>query len=146
MFSIGLDNCKNPVNLGAAIRAVACFDGQTVHFSGKRMTPKLAAVGHNTSVPVFHHEDVMQGIPQMHVPIAVELVDGAYDLPAFRHPMHAYYIFGAEDNTLGKRILNRCQWVIKIPSRHCLNLAACVNVVLYDRVAKQSKECHEYSS
>jgi len=26
--------------------------------------------------------------------------------------------------------------VVKVPSAICLNLAACVNVVLYDRVAK----------
>lgn len=136
MFSVGLDNIKNPINLGSAIRAVACFGGQTVHFSGKRMSPKCADVGHSTRVPVFHHDDIMQGIPQNHIPVAVELVGGAQDLRDFVHPRHAYYIFGAEDNTLGARVLSRCKWIVKIPSFCCLNLAACVNVVLYDRISK----------
>lgn len=68
--------------------------------------------------------------------MAVELVDRAVDLRSYIHPPNAFYIFGAEDHTLGERILGRCRDVVKIPSVICLNLAACVNVVLYDRQAK----------
>lgn len=47
--------------------------------------------------------------------------------------------FGAEDQTLGSRILGGCRDVVFIPSKHCLNLAACVNVVLYDRMVKRGE-------
>ena len=44
---------------------------------------------------------------------------------------------GAEDATLGDRILSRCASVVYVPTRFCMNLAAAVNVVLYDRCAKR---------
>lgn len=46
-------------------------------------------------------------------------------------------ISGAEDATLGKRITDKCRDVVYVPTTGCMNLAATVNVVLYDRMAKQ---------
>jgi len=47
----------------------------------------------------------------------------------------ALHVFGAEDATLGRNVLSWCRDVVAIPGG-CLNLAAAVNVVLYDRIAK----------
>lgn len=52
------------------------------------------------------------------------------------NPKRAFYVFGAEDNTLGSRVLGWCRDVVSVPTNRCMNLAACVNVVLYDRMAK----------
>ena len=76
-------------------------------------------------------------IPYDCIPVAVDLIDGAQSLPAYIHPQRAFYIFGAEDATLGARILSWCRDIIYIPTKGCLNLAACVNVVLYDRMIKE---------
>ena len=46
--------------------------------------------------------------------------------------------FGPEDGTLGPEILAWCRDVVYVPTRYCMNLAATVNVVLYDRAAKQA--------
>ena len=58
-------------------------------------------------------------------------------LPEYQHPERAFYIFGAEDATLGARVLDRCRDRVFVPTVRCMNLAATVNVVLYDRMAKQ---------
>lgn len=68
--------------------------------------------------------------------VCVELVEGATPLPEFDHPDNAYYLFGPEDGTLDQAVIDRADAVVFIPTRGCLNLAAAVNVVLYDRLAK----------
>jgi hypothetical protein len=47
-------------------------------------------------------------------------------LPAFRHPEKAVYIFGPEDGGLDRAWLTRCHRFVRIPTRHCLNLACAV--------------------
>lgn len=76
-------------------------------------------------------------IPFDCVPVAVDLVEGARALHEYVHPERAFYIFGPEDGTLGKPVLEWCRDVIYIPNNYCMNLAATVNVVLYDRMIKQ---------
>jgi tRNA C32,U32 (ribose-2'-O)-methylase TrmJ len=48
-------------------------------------------------------------------------------------------ILRAEDQTLGARITDRCRDRVYIPTAQCMNLAACINVVLYDRAAKRNE-------
>jgi len=84
-------------------------------------------------------EDIFSVTTYDAVPVAVDLLDGATPLPEFTHPDRAFYIFGPEDGTLGKRIVNRCKSKIYIPTRSCMNLAATVNVVLYDRILKRKE-------
>jgi tRNA(Leu) C34 or U34 (ribose-2'-O)-methylase TrmL len=80
--------------------------------------------------------DVFDALPYGCVPVAVDLIEGAKSLVNYDHPQRAFYVFGAEDSTLGKSITDRCRDVIYIPTNRCMNLAASVNVVLYDRLAK----------
>ena len=70
------------------------------------------------------------------VPVAVEVRENSEPLPDFVHPPRAAYIFGPEDGSLPKSALTLCHRFVVIPSRSCLNLAASVNVVLYDRMVK----------
>jgi tRNA(Leu) C34 or U34 (ribose-2'-O)-methylase TrmL len=88
-------------------------------------------------LPLLETEDLKEMIPYDCVPVAVELIDGATPLPAYEHPVRAFYVFGAEDATLGKRTLDWCRDKIYIPTNGCMNLAATVNVVMYDRLSKK---------
>ena len=90
-------------------------------------------------IPTMMVDDVMQHIPHDCGPVAVDLVEGARSLVNYCHPERAFYVFGAEDATLGKRILERCRDRVMVPTFGCMNLAAAVNVVLYDRLAKQER-------
>ena len=81
-------------------------------------------------------DDLKKILPLGCIPVAVELVDGARPLPEYTHPDRALYIFGPEDGSLDKEIRDWCEDVVYIPTTGCMNLAATVNVVLYDRLAK----------
>jgi tRNA(Leu) C34 or U34 (ribose-2'-O)-methylase TrmL len=137
--AIGLWNAKDPINVGSALRAAHAFGVCLFVVSGVRYrraaTDTPAASRH---LPLVHADDPLDVLPLDCIPVAVEVVDGARDLPAYTHPERAFYVFGPEDGSLPKRVLDRCRDVVRIPSG-CLNLAATVNVVLYDRMAKRKE-------
>jgi tRNA(Leu) C34 or U34 (ribose-2'-O)-methylase TrmL len=139
--AIGLVNPKNKINVGGVLRAAYCFDAAFVAVEGLRYT-RSATDTTNTAAgkPLFHTDDIFSLCPFDCEPVAVELLDGATPLDEIRHTPRMFYIFGAEDQTLGRRITDRCSRTIVIPSRMCLNLAAAVNVVLYDRVSKALRD------
>lgn len=136
---VSLFNPKTAENVGAVMRAAHCYRVAQVNISGARGK----ALRHCTNTPMAHRhtpvflvEDVLEYLPYDTQVVAVDLVPGAVSLPEFKHPRRAVYLFGPEDGTLGKRHLDRAQHVVYVPTRNCMNLAACVNVVLYDRMAK----------
>ena len=140
--AIGLDNPKNGVNVGGVMRAAHCYRAGLVVIGGPRRTKLLRnptdTMQAYRHLPTLWVEDVLGSIPFDCVPIAVDLLDGATALPEFVHPERAFYVFGAEDATLGRRIVDRCARKVFVPTQHCMNLAATVNVVLYDRMAKSA--------
>jgi len=87
-------------------------------------------------IPLIGIDDLQKIIPLGCTPVAVELVDGARPLPEYTHPDRAIYIFGPEDGSLDQSVRDWCEDTIYIPTTGCMNLAATVNVVLYDRLAK----------
>lgn len=89
------------------------------------------------NVPVLLTGDLLSVTPYSCVPVAIEFVDGARSLVEHVHPERAYYLFGPEDGSLPRRLMERCRDVVRVPTRLCMNLAATVNVVLYDRMAKR---------
>ncbi len=66
--------------------------------------------------------------------VGIELLDEAIDLPSFRHPLRAAYVLGPELGSLSEPLLARCDYVIKIPTRFCINVAMAGAIVMYDRV------------
>ena len=140
---ICLVNPKHEVNIGGVLRGASCYNASLVIIAGKRN------VRHPTdtcktyrNIPVLrgiNSDHVRQMIPFDCVPVAVEFIKNATPLPKYSHPKRAFYIFGAEDATLGSKVLNWCRDTIYIPTSYCMNLAACVNVVLYDRLSKELK-------
>jgi len=135
---IGLDDPKTPVNVGSAIRAAGCYDVSIIAIRGDRFgrtpTDTMKQYRHR---PVLRVEDLHSVVPFDCVPVAVDLIEGATSLIDYVHPERAFYIFGAEDATLGNRVTSWCRDIIYIPTNGCMNLAASVNVVLYDRMQKQ---------
>jgi tRNA(Leu) C34 or U34 (ribose-2'-O)-methylase TrmL len=135
--AIGLDLPKYDVNIGSVLRAAGCYNAAMVAVTGKRYKKH----GSDT-MKVYRHTPLLQVdnlktvIPYDCVPVAVDLINGATPLPEYQHPERAFYIFGAEDHTLGERITSFCRDVVYIPTTRCMNLAATVNVILYDRMAK----------
>ena len=134
---IGLNNPKNPANVGAALRAAGCYSAAFVAMAGNRYKPgRTDTMKQWRHLPFFHVDDLERVIPYECVPVAVDLIEGAIPLNEYKHPERAFYVFGPEDGTLGRRITSWCRDIIYIPTNGCMNLAATVNVVLYDRMAK----------
>jgi tRNA(Leu) C34 or U34 (ribose-2'-O)-methylase TrmL len=66
--------------------------------------------------------------------VGVELLDGAIELPSFRHPRCAAYVLGPERGALSADLAARCDYVVRIPTSFCINLAMAGAIVMYDRV------------
>lgn len=140
--ALGIDNPKSPENMGYVLRAAGCYDAQQIFYTGQRYdrAKKFFTDTKNASskIPMEGVENLLDCVPRGAQIVAVELVEGATPLMQFSHPDNAYYLFGPEDGTLSQEILNRCDAVVYIPTIGCMNIAATVNVVLYDRLSKRS--------
>ena len=137
---IGLDNPKGPENVGSIMRAAGCYGVNTVFYTGTRYK-RASAFRTDTKqvhlqLPLIGVDDLSQVIPFGCVPVAIEVHPDARPLTEYQHPERAFYIFGPEDGSLDKKVLSWCEEVIYIPTNGCMNLAATVNVVLYDRMSK----------
>jgi tRNA(Leu) C34 or U34 (ribose-2'-O)-methylase TrmL len=137
---IGLVNPKSPTNVGSVLRAVGCFSAQGIFYSGNRFHRAREFVSDTRDdherIPLTHCDDLLQALPDDCAVVAVELVEGAVPLMAFQHPARALYVFGPEDGSLPPALVRRADHVVYVPTEGCLNLAASVNIVLYDRLAK----------
>ena len=141
--AIGLFCPKTPSNVGSVLRAAHVYGAALVVTTPGRPryhgSPTDTQKGYR-HVPLQQVDDLRRAIPYDCVPVAVDLIEGAQSLVTYKHPERAIYIFGPEDGTLGAAVTSWCRDVVYVPTRYCMNLAACVNVVLYDRMAKQA-EC-----
>ena len=141
---IGLFNPKSPENVGSVMRAAGCYGVNSVFYTGVRYDRAKEFVTDTKKVhqkiPLIGIDDLQQVVPLDCTPVAIELIKDAKPLPEYRHPERAFYIFGPEDGTLDKSVRAWCRDVVFIPTVGCMNLAATVNVVLYDRMAKALRE------
>lgn len=140
--AIGLHRVRNGFNVGGAMRAAHCYGAKLIVTSGVRNED----IRHQADTPVTWRrlpvlavDDLRNAIPFDCVPVAVDLVEGATSLPAYQHPARAFYVFGPENGTLGADVLSWCRDRVSVPTQGCMNLAATVNVILYDRIAKAER-------
>lgn len=140
---IGLENPKSPTNVGSALRAIRCFDADSVRFSGTRLTLALQYATDTKdfalTAPPQAVDDLLDDLPNQVKVVAFELCEGAEPLSQFHHPKDCLYCFGPEDGTLSQAIIDRADHVVFVPTVGCMNLAASVNVVLYDRLSKTTE-------
>lgn len=139
---IALTNPKSPTNVGAVLRAAGCFGANEIVYSGNRydIAKKYATDTQKAinSISLTKVEDFIESKPVDTKLVCVDLVEGAIPLPSFEHPEKAMYLFGPEDGSLKQEIIDQADHVVYMPTSGSLNLAASVNVVLYDRVAKSA--------
>ncbi len=137
---IALINPKTVSNVGAVMRAAGCYRVDAVIYSGTRYD-RAAKMQTDTkdrrqTIPLTGVDDLFANISANTRVVCVELAEGAIPLPEYQHPENALYVFGPEDGTINQAIIDRADAVVYVPTVGCMNLAATVNVVLYDRLAK----------
>lgn len=145
--SIGLTKPKNSSNVGAVMRAAGCFRVNAVFYTGTRYD---RAEKFNTdtrdalhNIPLTKVDNLLDCIPEKVKIVCIELAEGAIPLSEYQHPENVIYIFGPEDGTIKQEVIDSADAVVYIPTVGCMNLAATVNVVLYDRLSKSE---HTYAN
>ena len=143
MVGIGLINPKSPSNVGSVLRAAGCFQVDAVFYTGSRYA-RAARFNTDTkdvgrSIALTPVDSLLDAVADEVSMVCVELVEGATPLPAFAHPPQALYVFGPEDGTIEQALIERADAVVYVPTVGCMNLAASVNVLLYDRLAKSER-------
>jgi tRNA(Leu) C34 or U34 (ribose-2'-O)-methylase TrmL len=149
--AVVLENPKYPQNVGGALRACASFGIPEFYWSGERVIfnaqhlPRPERRKHyRQSVRFAQDQNALERlIERGGIPVAVEVKPNAENLLFFEHPEKAIYVFGPEDGSLSKEILQVCHRFVFIPTHYCLNLAAAINVVLYDRRIKAMSSGNE---
>ncbi|WP_018148857.1 RNA methyltransferase [Henriciella marina] len=138
-FAIGAEGISKPMNLGALMRTANAFGSSFVFSVGAADRVKLAYKADTSktfeSVPYYQWnamEDI--ALPKGCQMVGIELTDEAIELPEFRHPKAAAYVLGRERGDLSPQMLARCDHVVKIPTKFCINVSLAGALVMYDRV------------
>ena len=143
-FAIGVEGLSKPMNFGNLVRSAHAF-GASFFFTVGKSVPKHLAPKSDTSRSIIHipyyHWDF---VSEMQLPydcklVGIELVDEAVQLPSFGHPQKVAYILGPELGTLSPEMLKICDYVVKIPTSFCINVATAGAIVMYDRVRNLGK-------
>jgi tRNA G18 (ribose-2'-O)-methylase SpoU len=96
-----------------------------------------ASSGH---VPLYQYKSPDElRLPQGCALVGVEITDHAVDLPSFKHPARAAYVFGAERLSLSDAVLSRCAFVVRIPTRFSINVGMAGAIVMYDRLLAEGR-------
>lgn len=142
-FAIGAERMSKALNLGNLMRSAHGF-GASFTFTIGANYQALEARS-DTSKGQWHlpHYN-WSGLDEMALPqgcklVGIELIDAAIDLPSFRHPLRAAYVLGPEMGTLSEPLLQRCDYVVKIPTLFCVNVAMAGAIVMYDRVRSMAR-------
>jgi tRNA G18 (ribose-2'-O)-methylase SpoU len=137
-FGIGVDGVSKPMNLGNLLRIAHAFEAS--FFFTVNGQVKLSDAESDTSragrhMPVYQFKSASElRLPQGCRLIGVEITDDAIDLPRFRHPTRAAYVFGAERLSLSPEVVKLCEYVVKIPTRFSINVGMAGAIVIYDRL------------
>jgi tRNA G18 (ribose-2'-O)-methylase SpoU len=137
-FGIGAEGISKPLNVGNLVRSAHAFGASFLFLVDPHDTIEMAHADTSDAerqVPLYRFASVGQlMLPRGCVLVGIELLDDAVDLPSFRHPLNAAYVFGPERGALSSAMVERCDHVVRIPTRFCINLAVAGAIVMYDRM------------
>ena len=142
-FGIGAEAISKPMNFGNLARTAYGFGASFVFTvsPGRRIdAPQSDTPNSNQHMPWYNY----QGVDNILLPdgcrlVGVELTDDAIDLPSFRHPTMAAYILGPENGSLSPEVTEKCEFIVKIPTLFCLNVATAGAIIMYDRIQSMGR-------
>jgi tRNA G18 (ribose-2'-O)-methylase SpoU len=137
-FGIGVERLSKPMNAGNLFRSAHAFGAGFVFtiaaaYSVKEARSDTSRTPEN--LPWYAYDRVADfTLPQDCRLVGVELLDEAVDLPVFPHPPRAAYVLGPEPSSLSPELTARCDLVVKIPTKFCINVGMAGAIVMYDRL------------
>jgi len=143
-FGIGVEQISKEQNVGTLARSAHAFGASfffaiapSVDIHAMRQSDTSDAFDH---VPYHQFENVEAlALPEGCQLVGVELIEGASELPSFRHPTRAAYVMGPEMGSLSPELLARCDHVVKIPMKFCVNVGVAGALVMYDRMISMGR-------
>ena len=143
-FGIGAEGISKAANMGALMRTAHAFGASFCFSIGAGFDARAARQADTSDtpshIPVWRYDNVTEfSLPEKCQLVGIELLDDAVDLPSFRHPLSAAYVLGPERSGLSAALLDRCDHVIRIPTRFALNLSVAGALVLYDRLLQHGR-------
>lgn len=142
-FGIGVEGLSKAVNASNLFRSAHAFGASFVFTLKATYTARDAMLDTSRTIenlPYYawpDHEAL--ALPKGCALVGVEFLPEAAELPSFKHPPMAAYVLGAERGSLSPPLLARCQHVVRIPTRFCVNLAVAGALVMYDRLLTQGR-------
>jgi tRNA G18 (ribose-2'-O)-methylase SpoU len=138
-FAIGVEDISKPHNAGNLMRSAHAFGASfffavapDIDFAGLRQSDTSEAAFH---MPFYEYPSVEAlTLPRGCRLVGIEFLPDAEDLPSFKHPIQAAYVFGPEKGNLSPALLARCDDVVKIPTKFCVNVGVAGALVMYDRM------------
>jgi len=136
-FAIGAERMSKSLNLGNLMRSAHGFGASftfTIGATYQALEARADTSKGRDHLPHYNWATLDELVlPQGCALVGIELTEAAIDLPSFRHPLKAAYILGPEHGSLSEPILSQCHYVVKIPTRFCVNVAMAGAIVMYDR-------------
>ncbi|WP_323760604.1 RNA methyltransferase [Maricaulis sp.] len=137
-FGVGAEGISKPMNMGAILRTAHAFGASfafTLNASHQVRDVYRADTAKSVDhVPYYEWPDLTaMALPSNCQLVGIELADDAVDLPSFRHPLCAAYVFGRERGSLSQDVQDRCSHIVKIPTKFCVNVSVACAITLYDR-------------
>jgi len=143
-FAIGVEGISKPMNLGNLMRSAHAFGASFFFviapaFAARETRPAdTSDSAHH--LPLYHYAAVGDlTLPRGCALIGVEFTDQAIELPSFRHPSAAAYVLGPERGVLSAPLVARCDHVVKIPTRFCINVGVAGAILMYDRMLSRGR-------
>lgn len=143
-FGMGAEGISKGANLGSLVRSTHAFGGSFFFTVGTPLD-LFAVRASDTSdafdhLPFYDFADVNSMVLPAGVSlVGVELTPDAVDLPSFRHPTRAAYILGPEMGSLSPAMQERCAFIVKIPTKFCVNVGVAGAIILYDRLISNGR-------
>jgi tRNA G18 (ribose-2'-O)-methylase SpoU len=138
-FSVGVEGISKGFNLGNLVRTAHAFGASsffTINASVSYADVKSTDTSHaDIHLPFYAYESLKEfRLPKDCALVGVELLDDAVDLPSFRHPLRAAYVLGPEKGSLSPELVKRCDALVKIPAKFCVNVGIAGAITIYDRM------------
>ena len=143
-FGIGVEGIHKPHNLGNLVRTTHEFGGsffftvnESLDVDEVRQSDTSSAFDH---VPFHEWADAdAMDLPQGCQLVGIELIDDSVELPIFRHPTRAAYVLGPEMGSLSEAMTQKCDHVVQIPMKFCVNVGVAGAIVIYDRMMSMGR-------
>lgn len=136
---MGAEGTSKPKNLGNLLRSAHAFGASfffTIAPAFKLKEARFSDTAKSPQhLPLYNYASPeAMVLPRGCALVGIELDERAVDLPSFHHPLAAAYVLGPERGSLSPELAARCDHLVKIPTKFCINVGVAGAIVMYDRI------------